>query len=509
MVALFVFGATQAADDITLGLGSSDIQTWWGASWDADTQTMTAGAWKGLSWYWYAGVDLTYYEEVQINITPAATGAVQIVIQYYGDDDNNSHATTESTDVTAGETTTIKCTIDHTNFTSASQIAIQAGEDYDGTLVINSAIIKAMEGDYEVEDLDIDITDTNNITTWGTSTVCTVNDDGSISLTYYDEVTEENEHNYGAYGWVNWSSKWNVSEYDRCIVTYENLQSDVEGTYLQLIIQDGNGAGGTVADEGVTGTIEYVIADFPNADYTQIAQIVIQATQACTVTIKSVKFVKDSEESEDEEESGDVEAGDYFVNLDFEEGDTGWTLYDNSAFEISSDTNVTPGMDGYHFLANYGNNFTADTDLIHQTSQTKLPAGTYTVSARINVGGNMSDIQFYAHNSDSSVDTYLAMSYNSADWESDARVSIEVTLTEEDYLTIGIRTGADYPTAQWLWLIADNFKVEAASGDATGITDVEVQAPAANGALYNIAGQRVAEGTKGLLIKNGKKVLVK
>ena len=45
-------------------------------------------------------------------------------------------------------------------------------------------------------------------------------------------------------------------------------------------------------------------------------------------------------------------------------------------------------------------------------------------------------------------------------------------------------------------------------GDETGINDVKAAA-SNNGAIYNIAGQKVANGYKGLVIKNGKKFVVK
>ncbi|MCD8288345.1 MAG: hypothetical protein LUC26_00305 [Prevotella sp.] len=243
-----------------------------------------------------------------------------------------------------------------------------------------------------------------------------------------------------------------------------------------------------------------------------IAHIYLKANEEdgypFTVNYKSIIEGATDEESTDEEDTDEEDASDYFVSLDFEGDNSYWTLYDNDAFEISNDTNVTPGMDGNHFLANYGNNFYASTDLIHQTSQSELPAGTYTVSARINVGGNMDDIEFYATAGET--DEYLSMAYDSADWTAEDRVSVEITLDEDAYLTIGIRTGADYPTAEWLWLIADNFDVEGTtSGEETGITSVPAVTAAGNGAIYNIAGQRVNENAKGLLIKDGKKVLVK
>lgn len=46
-------------------------------------------------------------------------------------------------------------------------------------------------------------------------------------------------------------------------------------------------------------------------------------------------------------------------------------------------------------------------------------------------------------------------------------------------------------------------------GESTGISEVKTNTEAADAPMYNLAGQRVAAGTKGLLIKNGKKYIVK
>lgn len=46
-------------------------------------------------------------------------------------------------------------------------------------------------------------------------------------------------------------------------------------------------------------------------------------------------------------------------------------------------------------------------------------------------------------------------------------------------------------------------------GDATGINAINADGPALNGAIYNMAGQRVTNPTRGIYIVNGKKVLIK
>ena len=56
---------------------------------------------------------------------------------------------------------------------------------------------------------------------------------------------------------------------------------------------------------------------------------------------------------------------------------------------------------------------------------------------------------------------------------------------------------------------AHSFTLDLGEGDVTGIANVNVEKDAMNGAFYNLAGQRVAQPTKGLYIVNGKKVIIK
>ena len=56
---------------------------------------------------------------------------------------------------------------------------------------------------------------------------------------------------------------------------------------------------------------------------------------------------------------------------------------------------------------------------------------------------------------------------------------------------------------------AHSFTLDLGEGDVTGIANVNVEKDTMNGAFYNLAGQRVAQPTKGLYIVNGKKVVLK
>ena len=51
-------------------------------------------------------------------------------------------------------------------------------------------------------------------------------------------------------------------------------------------------------------------------------------------------------------------------------------------------------------------------------------------------------------------------------------------------------------------------KLNFIDGEATGINGVNAEA-AADGAIYNLAGQKVSAAYKGIVIKNGKKYLMK
>ena len=47
------------------------------------------------------------------------------------------------------------------------------------------------------------------------------------------------------------------------------------------------------------------------------------------------------------------------------------------------------------------------------------------------------------------------------------------------------------------------------SGSTTGITSVKNEAAGNNAPMYNLAGQLVGKGYKGIVIKNGKKIVLK
>lgn len=89
-------------------------------------------------------------------------------------------------------------------------------------------------------------------------------------------------------------------------------------------------------------------------------------------------------------------------------------------------------------------------------------------------------------------------------------------------LTLGLKDGVvgfrkpahDYITANKVYLLVNEASAAkgvkiAFGGDTTGISDINATETEANAPVYNLAGQRVGNGTKGLLIKNGRKFINK
>ena len=58
-------------------------------------------------------------------------------------------------------------------------------------------------------------------------------------------------------------------------------------------------------------------------------------------------------------------------------------------------------------------------------------------------------------------------------------------------------------------LAVSQAKIDELHGISTGIENVEAEGATQNGVMFNVAGQRVNGAAKGLVIKNGKKYIVK
>lgn len=86
---------------------------------------------------------------------------------------------------------------------------------------------------------------------------------------------------------------------------------------------------------------------------------------------------------------------------------------------------------------------------------------------------------------------------------------VRITINNGDVLEIGIRKTAAISED---WVIFDDFELYYLSGDEfkeveTGVEDINAAAADDNAPAYNVAGQQVTDSYKGIVIKNGKKVM--
>ncbi len=129
---------------------------------------------------------------------------------------------------------------------------------------------------------------------------------------------------------------------------------------------------------------------------------------------------------------------------------------------------VLKGEAGDYTLGTANNPATVDTDLQYSSSAVTADGSTYYVLA----------------NGENGVGFYLVSGSNNSD---------KVIAAGKGYLVISNSSAKSF----------------IGFGDATGISNVAVEAECATGAIYNLAGQQVSESYKGVVVKNGKKYISK
>ena len=116
---------------------------------------------------------------------------------------------------------------------------------------------------------------------------------------------------------------------------------------------------------------------------------------------------------------------------------------------------------------------------------------------------NVSEGELPVKTGDENNMTSAAVSFNNSTYIIDP---IGVYVKEGETLTVGIKG-----TAKWQWVIFDNFRLYylGTKDVITGITTVNTMDQQPANVVYNLQGQRVVKGQKGLFIQNGKKFFVK
>ncbi len=173
----------------------------------------------------------------------------------------------------------------------------------------------------------------------------------------------------------------------------------------------------------------------------------------------------------DDDADYDGDATSYFSNLGFETGSTDpWNvpLYTSINSEYSATIASTtpadsaPGDAGgnYYFLLNGGIGSFAGNTLISQQSNEEMPAGKYTVSARICAGSDChsGQLALYAKAVDdsSNISKLEVHSYN---YGAADVIYLPFELETEGKIEIGIMATDSFESTNYLWLYADDFNV--------------------------------------------------
>ena len=229
------------------------------------------------------------------------------------------------------------------------------------------------------------------------------------------------------------------------------------------------------------------------------------------------------------EEASDTNPVDFtqrIVNSDFETGDlTGWTYnrgLDTKAADNSDGTYTVDIAEGYVF--NTWSNAAVEGDALYiEQNLGKMPVGTYELKAiiashkghTINLWANDEATSFTMEGEKgtgfeaSMIFKLEAPATNGAARKAPATADLTIKLSsakpqEGEEATFAGETFFKADNIQLIYYGTDSAK-EPTATEIEGIGTVEI----ANGAIFNIAGQRVNGSYKGLIIKNGKKYLVK
>ncbi len=512
--ALFTMGVAFA--DTTIDLTGENTATWVSATGEVNADgsvTITyASAWDAYGWtYWEDGehLDISEYAEMVVNFKDNTAGSITL---FLGDTAEGSVSPDYTTDSEGKLIFYIADYEGDCDLSSIGQLMFQCSQA--GNVTIESIELLDEKVEEEVADYVIDITDTSSFGYWDPETTdnMVVNADGTVTLTITDEE--------GGLGWTNWWPNWDFTAYNYLVLKYRDVTGE-EGAHIGLFVQDTTTyACDEVYDEDNTGTIVFAFEDYPSINYASIGQIIVQAVGVpVSVTIESLKAVV----SLDEDEDGDTEPGPVV------EGDNLWSaVEDGSAYN---------GV--YEYWA------TGDSwSLIYEGTSTGQSGeywshedGVWTITMPENAGTTQWQAQVHIQTSlPVSGDTEYSFACDLL-CDADGAATIKLTDSGNDgnfffdgvhsfaanetysYVAEGVTMG-DAESVKLVFDFAGTpgnavVKVsniifnEGSELVADGITEVEAAAPVAKKGIYNLAGQRVNANAKGLLIIDGKKVLVK
>ena len=201
---------------------------------------------------------------------------------------------------------------------------------------------------------------------------------------------------------------------------------------------------------------------------------------------------------------------------------TGWTLKITGA--VPKTVNVSVGAKGYatYCNADYALDFTGKSIAAYTISSSD--GSTLTLSQKYEVAKGEPVLLYSSSSNDSqdipTIDAAVATAGNklvqgtgaALTWAVGSEYYVLATATVEPGFYKAnnntVATDKAYLDLRGL-AAAPSFTLDLDEGNTTGIANISSEKEAMNGAFYNLAGQKVAQPTKGLYIMNGKKVIIK
>lgn len=280
------------------------------------------------------------------------------------------------------------------------------------------------------------------------------------------------------------AAKANVEAFTAYNAEYSNFTQAKDDYY------DDASAGAQSAYEAVESNIEN-LDDMTTAEILQLIEDMKSAAAA-------LKLPSGYDEATDD---NGIDMTDLIINPSFETGDfTGWT-YNTKA---TGDTRIADNSNSTYTIEN------ADGSYVFNTWSGSAPEGGFYVSqVLIGLPAGTYELQALLASDQGNKITLTA---NTTGAELAMEYAKEIGTDASIIFKLEAKGNVEIKAASNNWFKADNFRLTyygtASQKEATEISDIEAPATAAEG-IYNLAGQLVDESYKGIVIKNGKKYLVK
>lgn len=471
VMALVAMSASAAQLDLSL----DDLGAGWSSSYDAATKTITyEGAWVGRGW-WLEAADYSAYDNVVIDFETQDLG-VQLVIEY----NNDVKSTTQWVD--AGKTQII-ATLDATGKASVKQLYIQSSKA--GTVVLKRAYVATSDAVEKEAVKDLVLSTGDNLTLAA-----------------------------GGYGWncpQSWLAK-DVTEYNTMIFEIASIEGGAKTT-VQLVPAAG-------------GDAENLEIPFVTSSEAKTYALDISAYN----TLNQFAY-QNTNKGADEDETA-IKESKVIVTKVYLTAKARSEFPENPTADAGEEATATTLID-YPTKKDgiaLGGSCDYATVTIHNKSADAIPGIKFANSYKTDGAVNTNKVELSVEGGFKSGDVItIAGAFNNSDNTKKAAVDLftlsgttaTVLFTTDQFIN-GKDATAD-PVEQTYTLTADADKLylgrngntttyvtllKITRGGATGIQEIPVKV-IANDVIYNLAGQKVNESYKGIVIKNGKKYIQK